>query len=300
MNELTQSLLLAFANNFTYYLKSHNYHWVVMGEDFPQYHKVLEKIYTDAQENIDNYAEQLRRLGAFPMGDYASIVSETELTDKPEQLVDAEVMFQNLLDDLDILVPRLQDTFDLATTQREYGLQNFLADRIDLHRKTQWILTSILTPVPDEDQMGQPMDQIAADTTSSYQSGPTGSPEACPVATQDIAVNLKNRQTAIDKAHYGPLDPSKPNTAFWQQKGKMWNITPDQAKSSRCGNCAAFNQSPGILDCINSGLAAGGSGARDAWATIDAGDLGYCEAWDFKCAASRTCDAWITGGPITQ
>jgi hypothetical protein len=28
---------------------------------------------------------------------------------------------------------------------------------------------------------------------------------------------------------------------------------------------------------------------------IDAGDLGYCEIFDFKCAASRTCDAWVAG-----
>jgi hypothetical protein len=25
--------------------------------------------------------------------------------------------------------------------------------------------------------------------------------------------------------------------------------------------------------------------------------LGYCEIFDFKCAASRTCDAWVVGGP---
>jgi len=149
MDQLTQSLLLAFANNFTFYLKSHNYHWVVMGEDFPQYHAFLEGIYTDAQESIDDYAEQLRRLGAFPRGDYTSIVNETELTDKPDTLIDPEVMFQNLLDDLAILVLRLQDTFDLATSQREYGLQNFLADRIDAHRKQQWQLNATLTCLPE-------------------------------------------------------------------------------------------------------------------------------------------------------
>jgi hypothetical protein len=26
--------------------------------------------------------------------------------------------------------------------------------------------------------------------------------------------------------------------------------------------------------------------------------MGYCEALDFKCAASRTCNAWAVGGPI--
>lgn len=29
-------------------------------------------------------------------------------------------------------------------------------------------------------------------------------------------------------------------------------------------------------------------------------NLGYCEPFDFKCAGDRTCDAWITGGPLTD
>jgi starvation-inducible DNA-binding protein len=153
MNELTQSMLLAFANNFTFYLKSHNYHWTVMGENFPQYHEFLEGIYTDAQESIDLYAEQLRRLGAFPRGNYSSIVKETELSDPDDTIIDPEAMFANLLADLDVIVLRLQDTFDMATTQREYGLQNFLADRIDQHRKQQWMLTATLTSLPESEEV---------------------------------------------------------------------------------------------------------------------------------------------------
>ena len=33
---------------------------------------------------------------------------------------------------------------------------------------------------------------------------------------------------------------------------------------------------------------------------VDAGELGYCEVFDFKCAAKRTCSAWIVGGPVTD
>jgi hypothetical protein len=33
---------------------------------------------------------------------------------------------------------------------------------------------------------------------------------------------------------------------------------------------------------------------------VNEADLGYCELFDFKCAGSRTCDAWITGGPLTD
>jgi hypothetical protein len=54
-----------------------------------------------------------------------------------------------------------------------------------------------------------------------------------------------------------------------------------------------------MLGCIESGLAAGGVTGGE-WDTVAAGDLGYCEAFDFKCASSRTCDAWVAGGPITD
>jgi len=45
-----------------------------------------------------------------------------------------------------------------------------------------------------------------------------------------------------------------------------------------------------MLDCIEKGI--GGEG--DAEEVIEKADLGYCEIFDFKCAASRTCDAWVT------
>jgi hypothetical protein len=138
------------------------------------------------------------------------------------------------------------------------------------------------------------------DTGASPAAGGADNGAACPVATQDIATNLKNRQAAINKANYGPLNPAQPNRTFWMAKAKIFETTVQEAKTSRCANCAAFNQTTKILDCIDAGLAAGGSGSSDAWDTIKAGDLGYCEAWDFKCASSRTCDAWIAGGPITD
>jgi hypothetical protein len=78
-----------------------------------------------------------------------------------------------------------------------------------------------------------------------------------------------------------------------------WSVTEEQAKGSRCGNCAAFNQTSQIESCIEQGLAAGGATGNE-WDTVTAGDLGYCEAFDFKCASSRTCDAWVTGGPIVD
>ena len=121
---------------------------------------------------------------------------------------------------------------------------------------------------------------------------------ACPIATQDVTLNLRNRGKAIDKANYGPMNPNEPNDRYWADRAAGWDVSADEARSMRCGNCAAFNRTTAMLGCIEQGLA--GKDAGDAMETVEAGELGFCEIFDFKCAAARTCDAWIVGGPITD
>ena len=120
---------------------------------------------------------------------------------------------------------------------------------------------------------------------------------SCPAATKDIALNLKNRKDAIDKAMYGPLNPQEENKEYWAKLANEWDVSPAEAKKQLCGNCAVFIVSPSMKKCISGGL----TDDKDEWDAIDAaGELGYCEAFDFKCAAKRTCRAWVTGGPITE
>lgn len=123
----------------------------------------------------------------------------------------------------------------------------------------------------------------------------------CPPETSDVMLNLKNRQKAIDEFGYGPLNPLEENKKFWREKQDKWRLeSMDEAKKSLCGNCAAFVVTKKMLDCISKGLSNEDNNVEDAYATIEAGKLGYCEALDFKCSALRTCNAWIVGGPITD
>jgi lambda family phage portal protein len=119
-------------------------------------------------------------------------------------------------------------------------------------------------------------------------------PASCPIATQDIKTNLANRQTAVDDANYGPANPNEPNEDYWKAKADEFQGDVATAKKMLCGNCAAFDQRSKVLGCIKKGI------GEDANEVAVGGDLGYCEIFDFKCAAKRTCDAWIVGGPITD
>jgi hypothetical protein len=116
---------------------------------------------------------------------------------------------------------------------------------------------------------------------------------AIPEAITDIHVNLDNRQHAIDEYLYGPMNPDAPGD-YWERLGAVWGVDAEEAKTTTCGNCAAFNKKPEILDAIAEGISDEGD------AVTDAADLGYCELFEFKCASARSCSAWLTGGPLVK
>ena len=122
--------------------------------------------------------------------------------------------------------------------------------------------------------------------------------KGCPVATHDITLNLKNRQKAIEDYHYGPANPLEPGR-YWAEAAKRWNVTEKTVKTMLCGNCAAFDASDSMRECISAGIK-GDDKNIDSAATINLSDLGYCNFLHFKCAGSRSCSAFVVGGPITE
>jgi hypothetical protein len=112
-----------------------------------------------------------------------------------------------------------------------------------------------------------------------------------PEVFADLDRNLENRQHAIDEYLYGPMNPEEPGD-YWKRLGDMWDVSAAEAATTRCGNCAAFNVSLDIRSAMAEAIGEGGE------QVVSSADLGYCELLDFKCAASRSCSAWLTGGPI--
>lgn len=109
----------------------------------------------------------------------------------------------------------------------------------------------------------------------------------CPLATQDLELNTENRNKAIQADHiqYGPLNIAEPGDYF-ERIAEFWNTTEQAAMESLCGNCAAFDISPRMLECMPGEL------------EDEHGELGYCWMHKFKCHSARTCRTWAAGGPI--
>lgn len=141
MDELVKSLKVSLATVFTFYLKVHFFHWNVEGEDFYQYHKLFEKIYEDVYDSVDPMAEEVRALNKYVPGSLSRYGELSKVEDETKVPTGAK-MVERLLADNDTVIKCLLDTCDKAQEQNQQGLMNFLADRIDKHKKWSWFLRS--------------------------------------------------------------------------------------------------------------------------------------------------------------
>lgn len=143
MDELIAAMKVYFATNFQYYTKAHGYHVNIIGPNFYQYHKLLQKVYEDAQENIDAIAEEIRTLQSVVPFNFERITELSKIEDA-DVLPDAEGMIAELLEDTEVLCDTIRLAHEIANDESAYGLVNYLEQRLDDHYKFQWMLRSTL------------------------------------------------------------------------------------------------------------------------------------------------------------
>jgi len=139
MEELQKAAKVAFASTFSFYLKAHNFHWNITGPDFLEYHDLFGRIYEEVYASIDDFAEKIRSLDTFVP---ASLDRFTMLTlvDDETEILDQNSMVSELYQDNQKMVKLLKMVYDVAEQFGENGFSNFLAERMDAHRKHGWML----------------------------------------------------------------------------------------------------------------------------------------------------------------
>lgn len=143
MEDLVNQMKVTFASLFSLYLKSHNYHWNVVGPHFFQYHDAFGDIYQEVHGSIDPFAEQIRALGAFTPGSLSRFLELTRVEDEtaiPEPLE----MFKRLQMANMVVVENITSARNMASDLEQHGLVSFLESRLEYHHKLDWMLKSTL------------------------------------------------------------------------------------------------------------------------------------------------------------
>lgn len=143
MDELIKATKIAFASEFSFYMKAQFCHWNVEGADFYEYHSMFGDIYQEVYGSIDAFAENIRKLGSYTPGSFTRLSMLTLLDDDVE-VPPVATMIQELLVDGEKMNAILKMVYDLSEREGEHGLSNFLAERMDAHRKHSWMLRASL------------------------------------------------------------------------------------------------------------------------------------------------------------
>lgn len=142
MEELQSKLLEIFADNFVSYWSAHSNHINITGRNFYSDHKLLEKIYEDAQEQIDTIGEFIRTIEAQVPATIPEILDLSMIGESTAEDADSRLRIVN--ENQEYMMDRYKELFDIATVMTDQDIANYAADRIRAHAKFKWMLESVL------------------------------------------------------------------------------------------------------------------------------------------------------------
>ena len=143
MEEITNPLKVAFADTYALYVKAQNYHWNVEGPMFPMYHEFFGNLYEEVGGAIDRFAEEIRAQGAYAPAAFGRF-SELATIEDEVLIINAVEMVTNLYSDNMKVYVSLKIARDAADQYGQNGLVNFLEERLDAHKKHDWMLKATM------------------------------------------------------------------------------------------------------------------------------------------------------------
>lgn len=141
--EIAEGLSRLLADTYTLYLKTHNYHWNVVGPMFNTLHLMFETQYNELALAVDLIAERIRALGEPAPGTYrefAALSSVPEDDDAP----DATTMIRRLVDGQETVARTARSVFPIVEKANDQPTADLLTQRMQVHEKTAWMLRSLL------------------------------------------------------------------------------------------------------------------------------------------------------------
>jgi starvation-inducible DNA-binding protein len=141
--KVAEALSQVLADTFTLYLKTHNFHWNVIGPMFHTLHLMFEEQYNELWLAGDAIAERIRALGCTARGSYREFSKLTYLRE-PEAVPGATEMVVELLRDHETCARTARWALSVARSAVDAPTEDLLTQRLMIHEKAAWMFRSLL------------------------------------------------------------------------------------------------------------------------------------------------------------
>jgi len=131
------------ADSYTLYLKTHNFHWNVVGPMFQTLHLMFEQHYNELALAVDAIAERIRALGVPAPGTYKQFAALSSIKET-DGVPKAEEMIKLLVEGHEAVARTARKVFEAAEQAKDPPPCDLLTQRLQIHEKTAWMLRSLL------------------------------------------------------------------------------------------------------------------------------------------------------------
>lgn len=140
---IADGLCSLLADEYTLYLKTHNFHWNVTGPMFNTLHLMFEEHYTEAATAVDAIAERIRALGFPAPGTYKAF-AELSSIDEVDGVPEWKDMVTQLIKGHETCVRTARALLPMTDEVSDEPSADLLTQRMQVHEKTAWMLRSLL------------------------------------------------------------------------------------------------------------------------------------------------------------
>ena len=151
LNEKTRSavvshLNIVLADTFVLAQKTRNYHWNVVGANFPTLHPFFNSQYVELNETVDEIAERIRSLGGTPASTLAEIISISRIKEESGKTPSAKEMLTQLLSDQESVIRTIRSDLVTITKLEDAGTVEFLTGLLESQEKMAWTVRATAPP----------------------------------------------------------------------------------------------------------------------------------------------------------
>lgn len=140
---VAKALAHALADTYVLLIKTHAYHWNVVGPEFYSIHKLTEEHYEEMFGAADKLAERIRALGELAPMNFAAM-SELAKLDEAKSAGSAREMVEDLASDHERLAKRLHAVIETAEGEKDFVSADLATERSAFHEQAVWMLRAIL------------------------------------------------------------------------------------------------------------------------------------------------------------
>jgi len=142
--KIAQALSSILTDTYLLVIKSHVYHWNVVGPLFHPIHEMTEDHYQNLFEACDELAERIRALGhPAPLTEKKVLADGNISIDQTSTT--AHTMVEELVADHEGLCRTMRECAEMAEEKGDFVSHDLLTERLTYHEKVIWMLRAIIT-----------------------------------------------------------------------------------------------------------------------------------------------------------